>query len=101
MQPRPPLDVNPAAEASRDVYREAAPVRRTEHREGSLTRMIEHQAAKVPSDAFLFASLCSMAFSLGAELTGHRRLSSFVGMWPAPLLVMGVYTKMVKTLGSR
>jgi hypothetical protein len=42
-----------------------------------------------------------MAASFGLELAGQRRVSRFIGMWPAPLLVMGVYNKMVKTFGPR
>lgn len=93
-------DVNPASEASEIAY-QAAPVFRAEHGEGRLTRLVEQQAAKVPSDMFLFLALASMATSLGLELVGRRRPSRFIGMWPGPLLVMGVYTKLVKTFGAR
>jgi hypothetical protein len=77
----------------------SVPVIRTEHRENLLTRMIEHQAAKVPSSVFLFAAFASMAIAATAELTGRRRVSRFVGMWPGPLLTMGLYNKVVKTMG--
>jgi hypothetical protein len=93
-------DVNPASTASMDSY-EAAPVRRIEHRENSLTRMVEHQTAKIPSDIFLVLSLGAMAVSLSTEMAGRQRMSRFVGMWVGPLLVMGVYNKLVKTLGPR
>lgn len=72
-----------------------------EHRDNLLTRMIEQQAAKIPSSYFLFASLCAMCASLASEVTGRQRTSRFVGMWVGPLLTMGLYTKMVKTLGTR
>jgi hypothetical protein len=94
-------EVNPASQKSEVSYRQAAPVLRAEHAEGSLTRVVEQQAAKIPSDVFLFTSLCAMAVSLWMELTGVRRWSRFVGMWAGPLLTMGVYTKLVKMLGSR
>ena len=93
-------ETNPASKKSMREYR-AATVMRAEHTESSLTRLLEQQAAKIPSDVFLFASLCSMGFSLGAELTGHARAARFTGMWVGPLLIMGVYTKMVKTFGAR
>ncbi len=93
-------DVNPRAEASELVYR-PAPVFRAEHGEDRITRTIEMQAAKVPSEVFLFLGLGAMAFSFGAELAHRTRLSRFVGMWPAPLLVMGLYNKMVKLMGPR
>lgn len=93
-------DTNPASKPSMREYRAAA-VMRAEHTENTLTRLLEQQAAKVPSDVFLFASLCVMAFSLGAELLKHERAARFTGMWAGPLLIMGVYTKMVKTFGAR
>jgi hypothetical protein len=93
-------DVNPARDASEASY-EAAPIRRIEHAESTFTRLIEQQAARIPSDVFLAAALGSMAASLGLELAGRRRVSRFVGMWPGPLLMMGVYNKMVKIFGPR
>jgi hypothetical protein len=94
-----PLDVNPAADASlADV---AAPVIRPEHAEGELARLIEQQAAKVPSHWFLFAALGAMATSLACELSNRRQASRFIGMWPTPLLALGIYNKIVKTLGTR
>ena len=92
-------DVNPAAEASMSV--DAPPVLRPEHAEGSIARLIEQQTAKVPSHWFLFAALGSMGLSLTLEVSGRRNLARFVGQWPTPLLVMGVYNKLVKMLGAR
>ncbi len=94
------MDVNPASEVSEKEYA-APPVVRAEHLEGSFTRLLEQQTAKVPSHVFLFASFCSMAVSLGLELGGRERPARFVGLWATPLLVMGVYNKLVKTLGPR
>ena len=91
------LDVNPLSAQPLDP----TPVRRIEHREDLLTRMIEHQTARIPSNAFLFAAFCAMAVSLAAELSGRERSSRFIGMWPAPLLTMGLYNKLVKMLGAR
>ncbi|HEX5746967.1 MAG TPA: hypothetical protein VFZ09_12045 [Archangium sp.] len=93
-------DINPASRRSIQDY-QAATVMRAEHTESSLTRLLEQQTAKIPSDFFLFASLCAMGFSLVAELSRKNRASHFVGMWVGPLLIMGVYNKMVKTFGAR
>ena len=93
------LDLNPAAEASLGTV--PAPVLRPEHAEGDLARVIEQQTAKVPSHWFLIAALGSMGVSLVLELTGRQRVSRFVGQWPGPLLIMGMYNKLVKTLGTR
>ena len=92
------LEVNPAAEAS--LKDTPAPVLRPEHAEGELARLIEQQAAKLPSDWFLLAAFGAMGVSLVLELSGRRRQSHFIGMWPTPLLVLGVYNKLVKTLGT-
>jgi hypothetical protein len=96
----PNPDVNPAAEPSLFSYRET-PVMRAEHREGPITRIIEQQAAKVPSNYFLSLAFLAMLAAFGLELSGRERASRFVGMWPAPLLVMGVYNKLVKVFGPR
>ena len=93
-------DVNPAARVSEGVYT-PSPVRRHEHAEGVMTRLIEQQTAKVPSDVFLFAALGTMGLSLTLHLAGRRDLSRFVGMWPPAILTMGLYNKVVKTLQPR
>jgi hypothetical protein len=93
------IDVNPAAVAS--LTAPPAPVLRPEHAEGDLARVVEQQTAKIPSDWFLLGAIGSMGVSLVLELTGRRRASGFVGQWPAPLLIMGMYNKLVKTLGTR
>ena len=93
------LDVNPAADAS--LAATQAPVVRPDHAEGELARLIEQQTAKIPSHWFLFAALGAMSLSLGLELAGRSRASQFVGQWPAPLLITGMYNKLVKTLGTR
>ena len=107
------LEVNPAAKEAakgaagpqakslREIPYEAAPVFREEHREGRLTRVIEQQAAKLPSGAFLVASIAAMAASAWFEFTNQRRASRFIGQWAGPLLSMGIYTKLVKTPGAR
>ncbi len=93
-------EVNPASGETVVPY-EAAPVFREEHAEGRITRLLEQQVAKLPSGAFLLASIGAMAASLGFELASRRRASRFVGMWVGPLLEMGVYIKLVKLLGAR
>ena len=93
------LEVNPAAEES--MAEPPVPVVRPEHAEGDLARLIEQQTAKLPSHWFLFAALGVMGASLGLELSGRSRAARFIGMWPTPLLVAGMYNKLVKTLGTR
>jgi hypothetical protein len=90
-------DVNPASDASLEAY-DPTPVVRAEHAEDAFTRVIEHQAAKVPSEVFLFAALSSMVASAGLQLAGRESASRFIGMWAPALLIMGVYNKLVKLL---
>ena len=93
------LEVNPAAQAS--LKAAPTPVLRPEHAEGEIARLIEQQTAKIPSHWFLFAALGSMGLSLVLELAGRTRASRFVSRWPTPLLIAGIYNKLVKTLGTR
>ncbi len=70
------------------------------HTEGPVARTIEQQTAKVPSDWFLWAAVGSMAASLALQVTKNRHASAFVGQWAPTLLILGVYNKLVKQLGS-
>ena len=71
-----------------------------EHKEGATTKAIENQTAKLPSDAFLFSALASMALSLSLKIMGRPKDAMFVGQWAAPILIMGVYNKLVKQAGN-
>ena len=70
-----------------------------EHKEGPVAEAIEEQTAKLPSDIFLWAALGSMAVSLGLQIAGKKERSLFVGQWPAPFLLLGLYNKLVKLEG--
>ena len=76
---------------------ESEPVR---HSEGVVARTIEEQTAKLPSDTFLWAAVAAMGVSAFFELTGAKDKSRFVGQWVSPLLLFGVYNKLVKQQGS-
>jgi hypothetical protein len=71
-----------------------------EHTEGTVARAIETQTAKVPSDAFLWAAIGSMAASATLHLMGNKETSVFVGQWAPSFLILGLYNKLVKQLGS-
>jgi hypothetical protein len=70
------------------------------HREGVLARSIEEQTAKLPSDTFLWAALGSIAASLTLKIVGRNKDALFVGQWAPTFLILGVYNKLVKQLGS-
>lgn len=67
--------------------------------EGKVAKAIENETAKVPSDWFLWASLTSMGASLALQCMGMKSKSLFVGQWAAPFLLLGIYNKLVKTVG--
>jgi hypothetical protein len=71
----------------------------SQHREGSVAKGIEEQTAKLPSDTFLWASIAAMGVSLTLKLMGKKHTALFVGQWAAPMLLFGVYNKIVKTQG--
>ena len=70
-----------------------------EHKEGPVATAIEEQTAKIPSDIFLWAALGAIALSAVLQFTGHKKRSLFVGQWPAPFLLLGLYNKLVKLEG--
>lgn len=71
----------------------------TKHEEGKGTKMIENQTAKIPSDAFLFTAMGFMAVSLSLKLAKQNNTSLFIGQWVAPILLFGIYNKLVKLHG--
>jgi hypothetical protein len=70
------------------------------HSEGQLAKAIEEQTAKIPSDAFLWMAVGSMAVSATMQMIGNKNASIFVGQWAPTFLVFGLYNKLVKQLGS-
>jgi hypothetical protein len=67
--------------------------------EGPITKAIEKQTAKVPSDVFLWSAIVSMSVSAGLKIAGRRHSALFVGQWAAPFLLLGIYNKLVKQEG--
>ncbi len=69
-------------------------------REGPIALAIERETAKLPSDIFLWGAGAAVVTSFLLELVGAKDKSRFVGQWVAPILICGVYNKIVKTHGS-
>ena len=67
--------------------------------EGKVARTIEEQTAKLPSDVFLWAAVGAMAASLTLKAMKNDHMSLFIGQWPAPFLLFGLYNKIVKVQG--
>jgi hypothetical protein len=72
----------------------------TQHSEGPVARAIEEQTSKLPSDAFLWAAGASIATSLVLKILDRHHEALFVGQWAPTILILGLYNKLVKQLGS-
>jgi hypothetical protein len=70
-----------------------------ERKEGPIARAIESQTARIPSDVFLWVAAGAMAASLTLKLLQRKHTALFIGQWAAPLLLFGVYNKIVKVHG--
>ena len=68
-------------------------------REGLVAKTIEEQTAKLPSDIFLWSALGAMTVSAGLKIAGRKNSALFVGQWAAPILLFGIYNKLVKLEG--
>ena len=71
-----------------------------EQEEGVVARTIEQQTAKLPSDLFLWAAVGSIAASATFKMLGKDHESLFVGQWAPTFLILGLYNKLVKLMGS-
>ncbi len=71
-----------------------------DRREGTVTKLIEAQTASLPSGTYLSLALAAMGASLVLMLAGRRNVANFVGQWAPTILIMGLYNKLVKQLGS-
>ena len=69
-------------------------------REDRVTGAIESQTAKIPSSGYLAASLSAMGTSALLKILGKDDWALFVGQWAPTFLVLGIYNKLVKQLGS-
>lgn len=68
-------------------------------REGVVAKNIEAVTSRVPSDAFLWTAAGIMSISLCLKLMRKSHIALFVGQWVSPVLLMGIYNKIVKTEG--
>lgn len=71
------------------------------HEEGSVTKVIENQTAKIPSVVYLGLAFGAMLVSAGLAATSEKKgMANFVGLWAPSILMLGLYNKIVKTHGS-
>lgn len=71
-----------------------------EHKEGDVTKAIEHYTSQVPSGTYLSLAVGSLGLSLALRLLGQKHAATFVGQWVPTILILGLYNKVVKVQGS-
>lgn len=67
--------------------------------EDKLTKKIEDETSTLPSTMFLGAALVAMGVSAALKVMCKDKTALFIGQWAAPFLLLGVYNKIVKTVG--
>ena len=75
-------------------------VERGQAQEDRVTGAIESVTSQAPSSLLLGLALGAMSVSAILKFAGKDDWSLFVGQWPAPFLIMGMYNKTVKQHGS-
>ena len=68
-------------------------------KEGPVAKAIETQTAKLPSDLFLWTAAGFWISSLALHFTGKKHPALMVGQCITPILIMGLYDKLVKQAG--
>ena len=70
------------------------------HAEGKAARKMEAKTSQLPSDVWLWAAGASILASLLFRAVGRSEDANFIGHWAPTFLIIGVYNKIVKLLGS-
>jgi hypothetical protein len=68
--------------------------------EGVLTKALEKLTASLPSSAWLAFAGASLAGSIALKVTRNNHASIFIGQWVPTFLILGLYNKIVKVVGS-
>ena len=68
--------------------------------EGRVAKTIESQTSKLPSDVFLWTALSALGVGFALQLRERRDAGVIVSQMAPVLLILGLYNKLVKVLGS-
>jgi hypothetical protein len=74
-------------------------ITREKVKEGPVAKAIETQTAKLPSDLFLWTAAGFWLSSLALHSMGKKNAAIMVGQCISPILIMGLYDKLVKQAG--
>lgn len=92
--------MTPAPNASKTSKSAASKNTNPQHEEGPVAEAIEQQTAKLPSDIFLWGGLGTLATAAATFATGKKQEALLIGQWAVPILILGLYNKLVKLEGS-
>jgi hypothetical protein len=68
--------------------------------EGNVAKTIEHQTQKIPSDIFLWTALGFFGLAAAMQSTGRKHSSLLLSQLAPTFLLLGIYNKLVKVVGS-
>ncbi len=68
--------------------------------EDRVTGTLEAQTSRLPSSGYLAGAIACMGTSAVLKIIGQDEWALFVGQWVPSILVIGLYNKLVKQLGS-
>ena len=71
----------------------------TSHSEGQTAKAIESETSQLPSDYYLWTGLTILGVSFMLFTFRQKHAALMVGQLASPLLIMGVYNKLVKQSG--
>lgn len=69
-------------------------------REEEMTNKFEECRPRISSKHFICAALTVMGLSIFFKCKGHKHIALFLGQWVSPILIMGLYNKLVKIHGN-
>lgn len=68
--------------------------------EGSTTKKIEQMTSAIPSATWLMLGGGAIVGAIVLKAMGRDASANFVGQWAPTILMLGLYNKMVKLMGS-
>ena len=68
----------------------------SKQKEDTITKEIENRTSRIPSDIFLFAAIAAVGISFALKCMHKKDDAAYVGQWVAPILLLGLYNKLVK-----
>jgi hypothetical protein len=68
--------------------------------EGQTTKRMEQMTAALPSSTWLTLAGGAIVASLALKILGRDSTANFVGEWAPTFLILGLYNKIVKVMGS-